>query len=161
MAPKGNKNALGNNGGRPRTVSPDDDELVRLGKEMVQWVKANNPMHLKQWYSLEKRMTYKQWESMTQLPVFLPYYEEAINLVSLQYLRKDSPIEPSLKQRWQIVYFRDLKHAEEAKAKADAELRKLEESKPTQIIVKVANDGLGSGINVQTEEIPAQLDKVA
>lgn len=111
-------------GGRPRTTSLPKNEMVQLGKEMVAWVRANNPIHLKQWYSLEKRFTYNQWKTMQELPEFLPYYEEALNLVSLNYI--NGTIHPSIAQRWQRIYFKDLKVQEDEDAKFEASLKNAE-----------------------------------
>ena len=111
-------------GGRPRTTSLPKNEMVQLGQEMVAWVRANNPIHLKQWYSLEKRFTYNQWKTMQELPEFLPYYEEALNLVSLNYI--NGTIHPSIAQRWQRIYFKDLKVQEDEDAKFEASLKNAE-----------------------------------
>jgi len=43
----------------------------------------------------------------------------------------------------------------------DSSLRKEAETKPTQINIKVSNDGLGSGIGIQAEAIPDTLHKSA
>ena len=43
----------------------------------------------------------------------------------------------------------------------DSSLRKESETKPTQINIKVSNDGLGSGIGIQAEAIPDTLHKGA
>ena len=106
--------------GRPRTTSLPPPEMVELGKEMVAWVIDNEPIHLSQWYSRVKHFTYAQWDAMTQVPEFLPYYEEALQIVGLQYLARNSEIEPSLKHRWARVYFKDLRHAEDRDADAEA-----------------------------------------
>lgn len=105
-------------GGRPRTVSLPPEEMIKLGEEMVEYVVKNQKkmLHLCQWYSLEKMFTEKQWESMQQMPEFLPYYEKAIKLVGLNYLDKNSNVRDGISQRWQRVYFRDLKKAEDQDA---------------------------------------------
>lgn len=101
-------------GGRPRTLTPSDEDLIKLGEEMLEWVDSQeNILHLSEWYTIHKKFTYCQWKAIIQKPQFVPYYDEALRKVGLQYLRKDSPVEPSLKQRWQRVYFKDLKEQED------------------------------------------------
>lgn len=107
--------------GRPRTVSLPPDEMIALGEEMIAWVAENDPIHLSQWYCILKGYTDKEWETMHVAPEFFPFYERALKLVGYKYLTKDSPIETSLKQRWQRVYFKDLMKQEDADLDADAE----------------------------------------
>lgn len=99
--------------GRPRVTSFTTEEMIALGEEMLEWIKKNNPIHLSMWYTVEKGFIYKEWKAFLQIPEFLPYYEQALRLVGTQYLRKDSDVEPSLKQRWQRVYFKDVKDQED------------------------------------------------
>lgn len=108
-------------GGRPRTTSLPKNDMIELGKEMIAWVKENNPIHLKQWYSIEKSITYNEWKAMQQLPEFLPYYEQALNIVSLNYINGN--INPSLAQRWLRVYFKDLKAQEDDDARFEVMLK--------------------------------------
>jgi hypothetical protein len=103
--------------GAPRTVSPPPDEMIQLGKDMLEWVIKNEPMHLSQWYCGVKHFEFKDWEAMRKLPEFVTYYEQALSTIGLQYLKKDSNIEPSLKQRWARVYFKDLRNSEDSDEK--------------------------------------------
>lgn len=100
-------------GGRPRTTSLPPEEMDKLGQEMIQWVAENDPIHLSQFYSLYKGFTDSQWDAMSRLEQFIPYYEQALKMVGYKYLRKDSEIEPSLKHRWQRVYFKDVRKRED------------------------------------------------
>lgn len=100
-------------GGRPRTTSLPPEEMIKLGEEMIKWVLENDPIHLSQWYCIEKNFTDNEWEAYQQLPEFHPYYKKALKLVGYKYLQKNSDIEPSLKQRWQRVYFKDLRQSED------------------------------------------------
>lgn len=98
-------------GGRPRTQSLPPDQMIELGKEMVEWVKKHNPLHLKQWYSMQKHIVRKQWRAMKDIPEFLPYYEEALSIVSLNYINGN--INSSIAQRFLRIYFDDLKDQED------------------------------------------------
>ena len=98
---------------RPRTVSLTPEEMIALGKEMVSWVEVNKPLHLSQWYTIHKGFIYNEWKSFLQVNEFLPYYEQALKLVGMQYLDKNSNIREGVSQRWQRVYFKDIKEEED------------------------------------------------
>ena len=115
--------------GCPRTVSPPPEEVVVLGREMVEWVLLNKPIHLSQWYSGYKQILYKDWKALIQLKEFLPYYEQALGVIGLNYLAKNSEVEPNLKQRWLRVYFKDLREEEDETARYNSELRREEAKK--------------------------------
>ena len=126
-APIGNQYAKGcRTSGAPRTVSPPVGELAELGIEMIEWVKINNPIHLSMWWGGQKFILESVWRAMCECKEFLPYYEEALRLVGYNYLFQDSGIEPSIKQRWLRVYFKDLKRNEDETARFNADLRKDE-----------------------------------
>ena len=111
--------------GAPRTVSPSTKDMIALGKEMVAWVKANKKtiLHLSEWYTIEKGYTYNQWKAFIQIQEFLPYYEQALKIVGLKYVDKNSNVRDKISDRWQRVYFGDLKEQEDIDADAN-ELRK-------------------------------------
>lgn len=100
-------------GGAPRTVSYPPDDMISLGEEMIKWVKDNDPVHLSQFYTIHKGYTYKQWKTFIQKPEFIPYYEKALKMVGIKYLVKDSKIISGIAERWQRVYFGDLKEEED------------------------------------------------
>jgi len=112
--------------GRPRTVSLAPEEMIALGEEMLKWVKENNPIHLSMWYSIEKMFTEKEWDTFQQREEFVPYYEKALKLVGYNYLTKGSDVEPSIKQRWQRVYFKDLRKQEDADLENEIKLKSQE-----------------------------------
>ena len=103
-------------GGRPRTVSFSPDEMIALGEEMIEWVKANKPIHLSMWYTQEKDFTDEQWDTFRKNPQFFHYYTKALKLVGYSYLDKDSQVDVRLKDRWQRVYFKDLRQSEDQDA---------------------------------------------
>ncbi len=108
-------------GGRPRTVSSEPHEMIALGEEMVAWVKENKPIHLSMWYTQHKDFTDHQWDTFRKCPEFFHYYTKALKLVGYSYLDKDSSVDVRLKDRWQRVYFKDLRESEDADADAEAE----------------------------------------
>ena len=112
-------------GGAPRTVSLSPEEMIALGMEMVEYVKKNKKtiLHLCEWYTIEKGFTYKQWKTFIQREEFIPYYEQGLKIVGLKYVDKNSNVRDKISDRWQRVYFGDLKEQEDIDADAN-ELRK-------------------------------------
>lgn len=111
-------------GGRPRTITPDPEDMVALGEEMVKWVEKNKPIHLSMWYTQVKDFTDHQWDSFRRIPEFLHYYTKALKLVGYGYLDKDSNVDVRLKDRWQRVYFKDLKQEEDDNVMQQHNLKK-------------------------------------
>ena len=146
--------------GAPRTVSLSPDEMIELGKEMVKWVSLNNPLHLSQWYSFQKKFTKKQWRAMILCDEFLTYYEEALQLVGLNYIKKNSDVEPSIKQRWQRVYFDDLRMSEDEDLDAVAERSKKIAAIQHQSTIEIhASQALTDGSNVRAAIISTADNK--
>lgn len=112
-------------GGRPRVLSFSKEKMIELGEEMVSYVKANKKtiLHLCEWYTIEKGFTYNEWKNFIQKDEFLPYYEQALKIVGLKYVDKNSNVRDGISQRWQRVYFGDLKESEDVDADEN-ELRK-------------------------------------
>ena len=111
-------------GGRPRTVSPEPEDCISLGQEMVAWVMANKPTHLSEWFSIEKMITWKEWNAMCELPEFLPYYEIALSLVAKN--ARDGTLDKSLAQRFLALYHRDLRKYDHEELKVASDLKKQE-----------------------------------
>jgi len=99
---------------RPRSVTLEPEGMIALGKEMVDWVNDNpDTIHLCEWYSLQKHITYNEWKTIIQKKEFIPYYEEAISIIGLKYLKKDSIIRDNIAPRWVRIYFKDLRDSED------------------------------------------------
>lgn len=145
---------------RPRVFSFSKEEMIVLGEEMVKWVKEHPDMlHLSEWYTIEKGFTYKEWKNFIQLEEFLPYYEKALKIVGLKYLNKDSKVRDGISQRWQRVYFGDLRDQEDEDAKKEADLKKsTEATTPQQVILNVRSDGLAAGIDISSSTLSITTD---
>lgn len=115
---------------RPRTVCPPDDELGKLGEELLSWACAS-PEHLfmGQFYSVEKHILRKDWKSIVQNPLFLPYYEEAQMI--LGYKHATGALKDSIAHRFLRLYHHDVKSDEDevaaAKNKANSNTLNAEE----------------------------------
>jgi hypothetical protein len=124
----GNQWAKGCKVRSPRDVAPEDDELIELGKEMVEWVAQNKPLHLNWWYTLQKFITYEEFKMWTLKPVFLPYLQIAKSIISEHYLDKNSNLDNHMRKFLGRHYFPDGKEEEDAKTVHDANARAQAES---------------------------------
>jgi len=110
---------------RPRVFSFSEEQMIELGKEMVQYVTKNKKtiLHLCEWYTIEKGFTYNEWKNFIQKAEFFPYYEQALKIIGLKYVDKNSNVRDKISDRWQRIYFGDLREQEDIEADAN-ELRK-------------------------------------
>lgn len=116
---------------RPRTTALSEEEMIALGEEMIQWLKLHpQTLHLSEWYTIEKGFIYNEWKVFINKQEFYPYYERALKIVGKQYLDKTSNVRDGISQRWQRVYFKDLKDQEDEDLDAAAKRAKyVEEDK--------------------------------
>lgn len=105
----------------PRRVCPDDEELVVLGEQLVQWATEETDelrCRFPQWYSLIQGITGEQWRLMLAKPVFYPYYEQARVGLAQRYM--DGTICPSIAHRFLRIFTPEVKEEEEWTAEKDA-----------------------------------------
>ena len=131
--------------GRPRTRSPQPEELKELGEQMVAWCLENKPYRLAEWYTLEMGIIHKDWKCMLQMPEFLPYYEQALGIVAQQHI--DGTVNPGIAHRFLGIYCKDVREHEKkikdeelansiAKIEAEAKIKAKDGDKhPTADIV--------------------------
>jgi hypothetical protein len=110
---------------RPREFSYSEKDMIALGKEMVEYVKKNKKtiLHLCEWYTIEKGYTYNEWKNFIAKAEFFPYYEQALKIIGLKYVDKNSNVRDKISDRWQRIYFNDLREGEDTDADNN-ELRK-------------------------------------
>lgn len=111
-------------GGRPRTSSPSKEELIELGKDLVQWAsqhtKKGEPLRVRfcDWYT-DQGFIRKQWEDFRDKPEFSWYYEKARSLMATRYI--DGTVNQSIAHRYLRIYDPELKDSEDCDADADAD----------------------------------------
>lgn len=115
-------------GGRPRTTSLSSKDMIDLGKEMVEWVIENQPIHLSKWYTVHKDFTDSQWDAFRKCPEFIHYYTKALKIVGYQYIDKDSKVDVRIKDRWLRVYFKDLRDQEDDDSRYMSKLKAQEQN---------------------------------
>jgi hypothetical protein len=133
MAPaKGNKHAVGY--GRPPNPGFADEDLLKLGEELMQWMKMQDDdprsdvVHLSEWYSEIKNISPTQWESICIRKCFNGYYDKARIWMGKRLL-KNKDLHQSYGNRFLNIYFKDVKkeERESVEHKIDYELKKKAE----------------------------------
>lgn len=111
----GNKAALGQGGGRPRTAVPEKEELIQLGEKLVEWaagkVEEGDRIRVRfcDWYTAEGFIR-SQWEKMTEKPEFKWYHERARSLLALRYV--DGTVNQSIAHRYLRIYDPEVRDSE-------------------------------------------------
>lgn len=112
--------------GRPRSAIPEKEELIELGKDLVQWAsekqKKGESIRVRfcDWYT-DRGFIRKQWEHMREKPEFQWYYERARTLLALRYI--DGTVNQSIAHRYLRIYDPEVRDEEDKDADAN-ELRK-------------------------------------
>lgn len=145
--------------GRPRTVSPEPEECIKLGKEFLEWAAKEDPenprFRFAQWYSIEKMMPRKKWKTLIQSDQFLPYYESAQAYLAKRCM-DPKVIDKSFGHRYIRMFDRDVVESENEEVAFKAEMAKKEEkSEQTQKIVFEVNYKNDS--NPKIEVLPKTL----
>lgn len=129
--------------GRPRTTSLSEKDMIELGKEMLNWVRTNpDVLHLSEWYTIEKGFIYRQWKTFIQRDEFIPYYEQSLKVIAKKYLNKESNVREGVSQRWQRIYFADLREQEDRdmQDKIDREAKAKTDIPPLTDLVDIQNE---------------------
>lgn len=110
---------------RPREFSFSKEKMIAMGEEMVAYVRKHKKtiLHLCEWYTIEKGFTYNEWKNFIAKEEFFPYYEQALKIIGLKYVDKNSNVRDKISDRWQRIYFGDLREGEDEDANNN-ELRK-------------------------------------
>jgi len=92
--------------GRPRTISFNEKEMIEMGKDMVAYCLKNKKtiLHLCEYYTIEKGFTYNEWKTFIQKPEFLPYYEQALKIVGLKYVDKNSNVRDGISRKKSLKF---------------------------------------------------------
>lgn len=113
-------------GGRPRSQCPEKNELIELGKDLVEWASEpnqNKRLRFCDWY-LPKGFIRKQWEHMTEKPEFQWYYQQARAFLGIKYM--DNTVNPSIAHRFLRIYIPEVKEEEDSTKAYESELRSKE-----------------------------------
>lgn len=113
-------------GGRPRENIPEKDEMIELGKDLVEWASTKVKGELRcrwcEWYAKRHFFIRTQWEKMIEKPEFRGYYEVARVYLSERWL--DGTVKEGIAQRYLRLYDKELRDHEDQDADNN-ELRKV------------------------------------
>lgn len=119
-------------GGRPRTVTPEKEELIELGKDLVRWAKEDTEelrCRFCQWYS-SRGILSDNWELMVRKTEFVGYYEEARMVLGNRYL--DGSINPSIAHRFLNIYCPEVRQSDREEKAFESTLKKDENKEINQ-----------------------------
>lgn len=132
--------------GAPRFAKFPPEDMIAMGEEMLAWIQENNPYHLSEYYTIFKGFTYEQWKNLIRAAEFVPYYEQAMRIIGMGYL--NGRVDKGLSQRWQRVYFKDLKEEEDSTVQDELD-RQLDHKK--QLIKYEYETKKNDGVYVSVE----------
>jgi len=119
MKQKSKKNPVG----APRSTSPSKEELIKLGKDLVEWASEKTDekrTSFSFWYAIKHDFIQEEWKLFKQKEEFRPYYEKARALLANK-IHSDE-LEKGMAHRYIRLYDRDL--AEEEDADKDADIQR-------------------------------------
>lgn len=126
--------------GRPRFITPQPDECIKLGEEMLEFFTEETEEFrflFSQWYSLKKHILRKDWKNLIVAPEFSPYYEEVKTILAIKCVNGD--VKEGFGQRYLRLHDRDVAEEEDDVKKYDAQLRKDVLRDTADIIVQTIN----------------------
>ena len=110
----GNQYAKGISHGRPPESFPDD-ELIEIGKEMVEWFENNELALFMQEFAIHRKIPFRKLYALAERKVFADYYESAKNICAKRIAKeagKPNGLKEGIAQRFLACYFHDLKQTE-------------------------------------------------
>lgn len=123
--------AIRHAGGRPRTTTPEKEDLIALGEELLAWATEEIPdsekpyrFRFAQWYSLKKGILSKEWDLMLQKEEFRVYYEQAQTALANRIT--DTTLREGIAHRFLRVYAPEVKREENEQEQFKSELKKQE-----------------------------------
>ena len=110
---------------RPRTSVPEDEELIKLGEDLVQWASEKKKGELRcrwcEWFARRHFFIRAQWKHMIEKESFRPYYEMAKSYLGDKYI--DGTINASIAQRYLKIYDPEVRESEDQDLKDKAVLQ--------------------------------------
>lgn len=141
--------------GRLRTICPEDDELIELGKDLVRWATEETDefrCRFCQWYS-PRGILDKVWKLMVIKEVFCPYYEEARQALSRRFL--DGTVNPSIAHRFMRIYCPEVKEEENEKTLFDARAAKEAAGDTVDAVIAEQQSALMNQISALQDSLKA------
>jgi len=169
-APLGNKNAVGH--GRPPNPGYSDEEIIQIGKDMLEWIKTVDSsktkqriVHLSQFYSELKGIPKTQWNHIVERFCFRCYYDQAKDWIGKKIML-DAQLPTAYGSRFLGIYFKEVTdHEEEVfKKKIDYEYDKKTacdyRNQQTQETLDTAKEILIAKLAYENEQMRKQLEEL-
>lgn len=143
-------------GGRPQEY-----DRIQIGKDFVKWA-TNNPEALTvpmfaTSIGLHSGIMRNWSRESDEFRVLFLEGKEQIGINRLRASQMET-LDNSIYRAHVGNYDIDINEYMREEKTFESDLRKKEDAKPTEITVRVSNDGLGSGIKIPTSSIPASLN---
>lgn len=101
---------------RTRIMAPSDEELLKLGEDLLIWANKPDSLFMAQFYSCEKHILRKDWKNIIQRMPFVPYYEEAQIIIGTRHLT--GALKEGIAHRFIRLYHHDVREDDDAVAAA-------------------------------------------
>jgi hypothetical protein len=140
---------------RPRESIPEKEELIELGKDLLEWASETklqkNDMRMRycDWFCIKHGFIREQWKLMLQKPEFRPYYEQAQSYLGNKWI--NSEIDVGLKHRFMRSYCAEVKEEENEKALFEAGLQQMNNNTPSPELQFAISKGKDLNGNNRTE----------
>jgi len=159
MAPKGNQNAKGCTwNGRPKT-----HDIKKIAQDLVEWSLLPTSLKFTQFAGprLLNLQRFPEWEDK-DLDFADAYAIAKQNLDVNRFAALTAEVlHSSTYNKSEGLYDPITRRYDREEKTFDASLRKQEDSKPTEVIVRVDGGGIGSGSGVSTKRISTSVHKGA
>lgn len=130
--------------GAPRTKLPGKEELIELGKDLVEWAtdeseqaKKEKRLRYCQWYSLKHGYLHNDWDNMVKKPEFFGYYEKAQTALAQRWLTE---MNPSIAHRFIRIYCPEIRKDEDEQKAYEHALGLQNNNLPTQEMKVLISD---------------------
>jgi hypothetical protein len=129
---------------RHRKVTPSPEEVIEIGKELVEWAKVedkDNPrLMFAEFYSGVKHILRREWKALLKLDEFAPYYEQAQQILAKRCI--DGTMEKSFGHRFLRLYNREVVDAENEEKAYNYQLKRKEEEESQDSMAKKLVDAI-------------------
>jgi hypothetical protein len=162
-APKGNKHGVGY--GRPPNPGFSNEELVKLGEELLKWCSDNEEndkiVHISQFYVKEKDIAPTQWDSICARDSFLPYYQKATKWMAIKIMT-NKRLSESYGNRYLGMYDRALHQYEKEKVehKIDYQIEKEQKMREKSSIPNDAKFDILLETVAQNKALQEKIEKL-
>jgi len=111
--------------GRPRSVTPDKDDLIAFGEDLVKWATEETEQlrcRFPQWYSLLHGISEADFDLMKRKKEFVPYYEQAKVALAERFI--DGSVKEGIAHRFLRIYCPEVRQQEDEDARFNESVKR-------------------------------------